>query len=217
MTRKIGKFFAIVDLSRRYPRIHIKGGLMMANRRRESSVEFYTREHLVHDTDEEIIRARRYVKPLSIQLISTNWNGEGNHRPNAEEEKMLTKQMVELFSQNVRAIDKVYLYQKGILAILLPETDKVQALSTAKRLQSVVQQGIYLRRNQADGVRVKPTLCIGIASYPWDASSADEMFNGAKLALDEAVVSGRGRICFLDFEYQHVRGSQPLSYKIRSV
>jgi len=189
----------------------------MTNRRIESIGEFYTRENLVHDTDEEIIRARRYVKPLSILLISTNWNGEGNHRPNAEEEKMLTKQMVELFSQNVRAIDKVYLYLEKILAVLLPETDKVKALSTAKRLQSVVQPGMFLRQAKAESVRAKPTLYIGIASYPWDANSSEEMFNAAKLALDEAVISGRGRICFLDFEYQQVRSGQPSSYKIRSV
>jgi hypothetical protein len=58
---------------------------------------------------------------------------------------------------------------------------------------------------------------IGMVSYPWDANTRAEMLKAAEFALDQAMGPEPGHICFLDFEYQHLRNGSQSSYKVRSV
>jgi diguanylate cyclase (GGDEF)-like protein len=111
----------------------------MAHQKKERTENYSSRQSLMEVLDDEIARAKRYVKPLSLLLISIDWNAKGGPAPDEEERESFIRQMVGLFTRNVRAIDRIYLYQDGVFAVLLPETDKVEALSTAKRLRKIVQ------------------------------------------------------------------------------
>jgi diguanylate cyclase (GGDEF)-like protein len=176
-----------------------------------------TRERLVGDLEAEIARAKRYVKPLALLMTSIDWYGGENRKIEGGEEQRLMNRTVDALTKNMRIIDRVYLYEKGIFAILLPETDKVEALSTAKRLQKIIQLEKFFSAGQNNHHPLKPIVYIGIVSYPWDANIPVEMFKAAKYALDEALRSNQGHICFLDFEYQHLRDGSQSSYKVRSV
>ncbi len=188
----------------------------MAHRGKKQPETYSSRQNLVEVLDDEIIRANRYVKPLSMLLISMDWNGGEDRSPEASEREELMRQMAELFTRNVRAIDRVYLYETGVFAVLLPETDKVEALSTAKRLRRTVQQARLTSRGNHNGSD-RPVLNIGMVSYPWDANTRPEMFQAAEFALTQAVGPSPGHICFLDFEYQHIRNGSQTSYKVRCV
>jgi diguanylate cyclase (GGDEF)-like protein len=191
-------------------------GTAMTHQAKDRQETYSSRQNLVEVLDEEITRAKRYVKPLSLLLLSIDWDGGGDRSPEKSEREDLMRQMTELFTKNVRAIDRVYLYQPGVFAVLLPETDKVEALTTAKRLRKIVQQARLTFPGHHNG-SVKPVLHIGLVSYPWDANARPEMFKAAEFALNQAMGPEPGHICFLDFEYQHLRNGSQTSYKIRSV
>jgi diguanylate cyclase (GGDEF)-like protein len=189
----------------------------MKHQEKDRMETYSSRQKLMEVLDDEIIRSKRYVKPLSLLLMSIDWNVGGGRSPETSEREGLIRQMVELFTQNIRAIDRVYLYEAGVFAVLLPETDKVEALSTAKRLRKIVQQKRLSSAGKNHNESIKPVLSIGMVSYPWDANTQSEMFKAAEFALKEALGPGPGHICFLDFEYQHLREGSQTSYKIRSV
>jgi|GEM_PF-2388043 len=188
----------------------------MAQNNVDRKKTYSSRQNLMAVLDDEITRAKRYVKPLSMLLISLDWTGEGDRSEETAEREGFIGQMAELFTRNVRAIDRIYLYQDGIFAVLLPETDKVEALSTAKRLRKTVQMARSNSRGNHNG-SVKLVMNIGMVSYPWDANTRAEMLKAAEFALDQAQGPGPGHICFLDFEYQHLRNGSQTSYKVRSV
>jgi len=188
----------------------------MTDRKKDHTEKYSSRQNLMEVLDDEITRSKRYVKPLSMLLISVDWNGDGDHPGRTEEREEYIRQMADLFTRNVRAIDRIYLYQDGIFAVLLPETDKVEALSTAKRLRKTVQAA----RSNATGNHngsLKLIMNIGMVSYPWDANTRAEMLNAAEFALNQARGPEPGHICFLDFEYQHLRNGSQTSFKVRSV
>ena len=111
----------------------------MAHQKGDRTQAYSSRQSMMDVLDDEIIRAKRYVKPLSMLLISIARNGDGGRSKEKAEREGFLRQVAELFTRNVRAIDRIYLYQDGVFAVLLPETDKVEALSTAKRLRKIAQ------------------------------------------------------------------------------
>jgi diguanylate cyclase (GGDEF)-like protein len=191
-------------------------GSSMVHQKNERRKLYSSRQNLMDILDDEIIRAKRYVKPLSLLLISIEWNGDGGHSKEAADREAFVKQTAEMFTRNVRAIDRIYLYQDRVFAVLLPETDKVEALSTAKRLRKIVQTARSASPGNHNG-SARLIMNIGMVSYPWDANTREEMFKAAEFALDQAMGPGPGHICFLDFEYQHLRNGSQTSYKVRSV
>jgi diguanylate cyclase (GGDEF)-like protein len=188
----------------------------MAHQKNDSKQVYSSRKDLMEVLDDEITRAKRYVKPLSMLLVSIDGNKDGGRSIETAERESLIGQVADLFTRNVRAIDRTYLYQDGIFAVLLPETDKVEALSTAKRLRKIVQTARSNSSGNQNG-SVKLIMHIGMVSYPWDANTRAEMLKAAEFALDQAQGPGPGHICFLDFEYQHLRNGSQTSYKVRSV
>jgi diguanylate cyclase (GGDEF)-like protein len=188
----------------------------MADQNKDHTENYSSRQRLMEVLDDEIARSRRYVKPLSMLLVSVDWNGDGDHSGRTKEREEFIQQMADLFNRNVRAIDRIYLYQDGVFAVLLPETDKVEALSTAKRLRKTLQTARPNTTGNHNG-SLKLIMNIGMVSYPWDANTRAEMLKAAEFALDQARGPEPGHICFLDFEYQHLRNGSQTSYKVRSV
>ena len=90
----------------------------------------------------------------------------------------------------VRDTDKVYRYGGEVFVIMLPETDQEKALLVANRIQKAVEQKQFAgqKESQPDG---ELTVSIGVASYPWDGNSKNELLESADTALRHAKRSGR--------------------------
>ncbi|MCK4272655.1 GGDEF domain-containing protein [bacterium] len=175
-----------------------------------------SRKKLNEDLETEIARAMRYEKTLSILLIAIEWlkkPGDAHGKVKGDE---LLKRMVTILPGSVRVVDKVYHYAADEMVILLPESDKVEALSTAKRLQkTIVQRGIKEEKENRPDREV--TVSIGIASYPWDKNSADELLKAAHSALDRARQSAGNGICYLDFNFEMSNSDSEPVYRFSSV
>ncbi len=96
----------------------------------------------------------------------------------------------------------VYVTQDGELggriggeefAILLPETDKDEAIEVAERLRvAVANEKVPL---SAGGLPLHFTVSIGLVSLASKDDNMDVLFNLADKALYEAKNSGRNRVC----------------------
>jgi diguanylate cyclase (GGDEF)-like protein len=153
------------------------------------------RRRMDQDVDSEIARARRYQEFFSLLMIDIDWFKSFNDTHGHGEGDQLLKKMVALFQQNIREADGLYRYGGEEFAVLLPKSDREEAKVMAKRFQEIVAQTPFPgeKDSQPSG---KVTVSIGVATYPWDGNSRDELLKSADSALYRAKKNGRNRVCF---------------------
>ncbi len=93
-----------------------------------------------------------------------------------------------------RKFDTAARYGGEEFAIIMPKTSKENARLFAERLRSEIEK-IYSTTESPDGKDRCITISSGIATYPDDAETKDELISRADLALYEAKRSGKNRAC----------------------
>ncbi|HDH01664.1 MAG TPA: GGDEF domain-containing protein, partial [Nitrospirae bacterium] len=99
----------------------------------------------------------------------------------------------------VRSVDIPARYGGEEFAVILPDTPLKQAELVAERLRSSVAGHPFF----VDGKTVSLTISIGIASFPEDADTKEELIKAADRALYCAKNGGRNRV------YRFTRGKNP--------
>ncbi len=85
--------------------------------------------------------------------------------------------------KNVRKVDLAARYGGDEFIILLPATDKQGALIMANHLHRKMQEHLFL---SADGPGMRVTASFGIANFPADADSQEDLVRLADLAMYRA-------------------------------
>lgn len=162
---------------------------------RDDLTKCFNRKKLEEDLDAEIARAKRYERPLSLLMVDVDWFKKYNDFHGNSKGDELLKKLVEMFIDKVRTIDKVYRYSGEEFVILLPETERENALLVASRLQKMVEQEQFEGEAESQPNK-KVTVSIGVVNYPWDGNDKEEILKSANAALDRAKQSGRN--CVFD-------------------
>lgn len=141
---------------------------------------------------EEIERARRYETGMAVIMADIDQfkrlNDEFGHLLGDE----VLRQVSSIFHQQVRKIDVVCRYGGEEFAILLTQINAHQALSIAEKLRRLVETW------QFPGVPRAITISAGVAAFPTDGRTRDEIVRAADQALYSAKQSGRNKVCLLD-------------------
>ncbi|MFA6078329.1 MAG: diguanylate cyclase [Candidatus Omnitrophota bacterium] len=93
-----------------------------------------------------------------------------------------------------RKFDTAARYGGEEFAIIMPKTSKENARLFAERLRVEIEK-IYSPSESESGKERCITISSGIATYPDDAETKDELISRADLALYEAKRSGKNRAC----------------------
>lgn len=91
----------------------------------------------------------------------------------------------------VRRIDTAARYGGDEFVVLLPETDLSGGLVLAEKIR---QGAAALRIQTADGGTIRASLSIGVAAYPTDGTTADELLIAADQAMFASKRAGRDRV-----------------------
>jgi diguanylate cyclase (GGDEF)-like protein len=138
---------------------------------------------------EEIERARRYGTGMAVIMADIDQfkrlNDEFGHLLGDE----VLRQVSSLFHQQLRKIDVVCRYGGEEFAILLSQTNAEQALVIAEKLRRLVEGW------QFPGVPRTITISAGIAAFPTDGRSRDEIIRAADNGLYAAKQGGRNKVC----------------------
>lgn len=140
----------------------------------------------------EISSAKLRKKPLSLLIADIDWFKKYNDFHGHPKGDILLQQFVSVLVTSTRPLDNIYRYGGEEFAILLTNTNKEQALPVAIRLQKAVEMKQFKGEEKSQPNK-KITVSIGGASFPTDASSADELIKAADSALYKAKNSGRNR------------------------
>jgi len=138
---------------------------------------------------EEIERARRYGTGMAVIMADIDQfkrlNDEFGHLLGDE----VLRQVSSLFHQQLRKIDVVCRYGGEEFAILLTQTNIQQAQAIAEKLRKLVESW------QFPGVPRPITISAGVAAFPTDGRTRDEIIRAADNGLYAAKQSGRNKVC----------------------
>jgi len=168
----------------------------------------FNRRKLEDDLDDEIARAKRYEKPLSLFMIDVDWFKGYNDLHGTTLGDLLIKKIAGILQHNVRNIDKVYRYGGAEFVVLLPETGKWKALTVARRLHKIIEEQEFTGEKESQPNK-RVTISMGVASYPWDGNYREELLKSADSALCRAKQSGRNRICVFDTAWVNSSKAKP--------
>jgi diguanylate cyclase (GGDEF)-like protein len=144
----------------------------------------------------EVASAEEYKEELSLLMVDIDWFKTYNNFHGHEKGDALLKKVVDILTSNTRPYEKIYRFGGEEFAILMLDTDKEKALSTARRLQKTIEQAQFEgeQKSQPNGTI---TVSIGVATYPSDADHRDTLIDAANSALYRAKQSGRNQVCIL--------------------
>ena len=155
--------------------------------------QLYNHTHLFKRLEDEFLRASRYGKPLSFLMLDIDFFKRINDRHGHRIGDRMLYQMAELFRAGVRQIDIVGRYGGEEFAVILPETDRGDALVTAERLRAAVERQAFEVGQEGEPLGV--TVSIGTATFPSEkVRRVEDLVEEADRRLYEAKSAGRNSI-----------------------
>ena len=135
-------------------------------------------------------RAQRHQRPFALLMIDADGLKPTNDQHGHAAGDRLLISIAEVLKTALRGTDNCARYGDDEFIALLPEADAFTALDAAERIRTGVANTSF----DFNGQRVQCTVSIGIAAYPLDAGSLDELWSAADRALYRAKNQGRDRI-----------------------
>ena len=163
----------------------------------DEMTQVFSRGHFDAHLFQEIERAKRYHsggshQPYSISLVMFDiddfkmFNDKYGHQVG----DTVLKAVARAVKRSVRSSDVVARYGGEEFCVVLPETSKENAIRAAERIRKTVEG---LKIATPCGF-VGVTISIGVATYPDDASTTQELIREADKALYRAKALGKNRV-----------------------
>jgi diguanylate cyclase (GGDEF)-like protein len=140
----------------------------------------------------EVKRAGRYKRGLSLLMMDIDRFKNLNDTYGHQAGDIVLKAMGEYLRNAIRSSDEAARYGGEEFALIMPETPAETAFITAQRIGAEIA---LLPIAIAEGVTVNVTMSIGVATFPRDASTKEELVAVADRRMYKAKGLGRNRVC----------------------
>ena len=152
---------------------------------KDGMTKLYIYRHFYTLLENEVRRCARYNRNMSLIMMDID-----NFKRINDTYGHLTGDMI-LKRLAVRKIDIPARYGGEEFVVILPETDKEEAVKIAERIRKNVAD-IVVRVN--DNEDLSPTISIGVAQYTTDGKEAKELINAADTALYHSKHNGKNMV-----------------------
>ncbi len=141
---------------------------------------------------DELVRAQRFNRPVSLLMLDIDYFKRVNDLHGHLAGDAVLKGLSERLGRQARSIDRICRYGGEEFTVILPETDLEAAANVAERLRAAVDAQPF---DVNTGAPMRITVSIGVAAFPEDAGSEEELIAAADRALYSAKQAGRNRVC----------------------
>jgi diguanylate cyclase (GGDEF)-like protein len=141
----------------------------------------------------ELGRAQRHNHPLSLLIIDLDFLKEVNDRFGHPSGDMVIRTIAETIRSGCREIDFAARYGGEEFMVILPETPLAGAIQVADRIRE------RIAAEEFTGIG-SITASIGVANYPVNALSKEDLIRVADQALYIAKNGGRDRVAYFNYQ-----------------
>ena len=148
----------------------------------------FNRRHFEERLKEEIERHSEYGQVFSLFMVDLdNFKTHNDIHGHPSGDKLLN-QIGRIIESSIRSIGQAFRYGGDEFVTILPHTTTKDAYQVAERLRNHVDSEMKARGSVV-------TCSIGLAGYPSDGATSDQLVNAADTALYHAKRTGGNRLC----------------------
>jgi len=159
---------------------------------RDSLTGLYLRRHMLDRMGEEVNRHLRRDQEMSFIMIDLDYFKKYNDQFGHMAGDLVLKHLSQVIQEHFGGPGNLTCRFGGEeFCIVLPDCSKKDAVEAAEALvKQVEKDGIMLRRE-----KTRITISAGVAVFPTDAKTKEDLLQKADNALYEAKRKGRNRVC----------------------
>jgi diguanylate cyclase (GGDEF)-like protein len=158
---------------------------------RDSLTGLYNRHFMETALDRELRRATRHQQTLAVLVLDVDHFKAFNDTHGHEAGDVVLREVAGSLRETVRSEDIVCRFGGEEFVVILPELSTEEALARAESLRHIVSElRLYYRGEALHDV----TISIGVAMYPYNADTVEQLLSVADRALYEAKHQGRNRV-----------------------
>jgi diguanylate cyclase (GGDEF)-like protein len=135
----------------------------------DDCTHLFNARHLAAVLPVEIERARRFNQPLSLIFLDLDNFKQVNDVHGHPSGSRVLAEAAEVIGRTMRSVDLSFRYGGDEFVVLLPQTPSTSAAAAANRLLIALRARRFL---SPEGLSLRLTASLGVASYPEDADSA---------------------------------------------
>ena len=139
--------------------------------------------------------SKRYEQPFSLIITDIDFFKNFNDTYGHQSGDAVLRQVAQTLKKNSRSTDIVCRYGGEEMSILLPNTSAEEALFNAERIRKAVEEKSFELNSTETG---KVTISVGVATYPNNAETPQELIEYADRGLYYAKEHGRNQVKLLD-------------------
>jgi diguanylate cyclase (GGDEF)-like protein len=152
----------------------------------DSLTGLYVRRYFMVKLQEEIYRAERYNKIISVIMADLDQFKRINDTYGHDAGDLALEAIGQFLQKNIRDVDAIARYGGEEFVMLIPDADKEAAFSLAERLR---QELARLKVGNLPPI----TVSLGIATYPTDGTDIEDLIKKADAAMYAAKRAGRNQ------------------------
>lgn len=149
--------------------------------------ELYNHRHFHERLDQEIARGSRFGSIFSLILLDLDhfktFNDNYGHLAGDE----VLRRMGRCLESSIRSVDMAFRYGGEEFAVILPGTRLNDALKAAERIRNTIEA-------KASPGTIPVTASLGVATWPIDGMTKQDIIGRADAALYQAKQGGRNRV-----------------------
>jgi diguanylate cyclase (GGDEF)-like protein len=157
----------------------------------DDCTKLYNQRHLFTVLEEEVHRSARFGYQFSLLFLDLDHFKSVNDQYGHLVGSKLIAMAGQCLRENLRLIDAAFRYGGDEFAILLPQTSRDSALYVARRIARAFHQRDW---QPEENVSIQLRASIGIAGYPHDASTPQDIVQRADELMYQVKQSGRDNI-----------------------
>lgn len=153
--------------------------------------ELYNHRYFQEQIRMQIEQSKRYNNNFSLIIIDIDFFKKFNDTFGHQSGDAVLRQVAQTLKKNVRATDIVCRYGGEEMSIILPNTGKDEAFSTAQKIcERVASKKFKLAGDKETNV----TISLGVSTFPYDGDSASSIIEAADKRLYNAKNNGRNQV-----------------------
>ena len=156
----------------------------------DSLTELYNSRTFVKEIKDELKRAKRYKRPVSLVMVSVDGFKELQRTQGALTSDSVLKVVAGVVKGAIRDVDIAARYSSEEFALILPETNASGAAIVAERIRARVANHDITHNWH----NLKVSVSVGVAAFPTHAREHDELLARTVQALELAEQRGGNQV-----------------------